>query len=143
MTTATGRPPGQPAPDLTWRRFGKLVVTHRLPNDGRRSLWSCVCDCGKTVSVLGQNLVRKTKPTHSCGCLRQAAMITNLHRMRAARNAQLTKLREARLAGLAAARTAATEAREDYRLREARRERERNAAAADLAQALGYLTGGK
>ncbi len=136
-------PGGQPAPDLTWLRFGRLVVTHRLPNAGRRSLWSCKCDCGKTAAVLGQNLTRKRAPTQSCGCIRQEAVISNLHRMRAARNAQLTKLREARAAGIAKAQKAATVAREDFRVRMAREERERQAAALDLAQAMGYMTGGK
>jgi hypothetical protein len=136
-------PGGQPAPDLTWLRFGRLVVTHRLPNSGRRSLWSCRCDCGKTAAVLGQNLTRGKAPTRSCGCIRQESVITNMHRMRAARNAQLSKLREARAAGIVKAQAAATKAREDFRVRMAREERERESAALDLAQALGYLTGGR
>lgn len=136
-------PSGQPAPDLTWQRFGRLVVTHRLPNAGRRSLWSCQCDCGQTAAVLGQNLVRTKKPTRSCGCIRQEAVITNMHRMRAARNAQITKLREARAAGIVKAQAEATRAREDYRVRTAREERERESAALDLQAALGYMTGGK
>ena len=134
---------GQPAPDLTWQRFGRLIVTHRLPNSGRRSLWQCQCDCGKTAAVLGQNLTRKRAPTQSCGCIRQEAVISNMHRMRAARSAQITKLREARAAGIVKAQKAATVAREDFRVRMAREERERQAAALDLQACLGYPTGGE
>ncbi len=139
----TRNPGGRPSPDLTWRRFGRLVVTHRLPNSGRRSLWACQCDCGKTAAVLGQNLTRGKAPTRSCGCIRQEAVITNMHRMRAARNAQLSKLREARAAGIVKAQAAATVAREDFRVRAAREERERQAAALDLQACLGYPTGGE
>jgi hypothetical protein len=139
----TRNPGGRPSPDLTWLRFGRLVVTHRLPNSGRRSLWACQCDCGKTAAVLGQNLTRGKAPTRSCGCIRQEAVITNMHRMRAARNAQLSKLREARAAGIVKAQAAATVAREDFRVRAAREERERQAAALDLQACLGYPTGGE
>ena len=134
---------GRPAPNLLERRFGRLVVTARLPNSGKHSLWSCQCDCGKTTAVLGQNLTRSKAPTKSCGCIRQEACISNMHRMRAARNAQITKLRAAREAGLAPRAKKETEVRDDYRAREAKREKEAQSAAADLARALGYLTGGK
>ena len=53
--------------DLRDRRFGKLVV---LEDTGRRKsrrpIWSCRCDCGKTVEVLGKYL--RNGDTKSCGC---------------------------------------------------------------------------
>lgn len=54
--------------DLTWRRFGRLVV---ISGDGRNNkgehLWFCKCDCGGTVTTSGRNLRRGD--TRSCGCL--------------------------------------------------------------------------
>lgn len=54
--------------DLTGKRFGRLVV---LSSDGycaksHSFKWICLCDCGKTKTVLGGNL--KTGKTVSCGC---------------------------------------------------------------------------
>ena len=55
--------------DLTGKRFGRLIVLERGPNQGgRNTIWVCKCDCGKTVKVLGNNL-RAEQGTRSCGCL--------------------------------------------------------------------------
>ena len=56
--------------DLTWRRFGRLVVVRF---DGfHKNLypkWICRCDCGKIKSCFSTNLLEgKTK---SCGCKRR------------------------------------------------------------------------
>jgi hypothetical protein len=51
-------------------RFGRLIVLSRsteIPGDKRGSHWSCVCDCGKEVTVRC-NLLR-TGRKKSCGCL--------------------------------------------------------------------------
>jgi hypothetical protein len=65
------------APDLTGRRFGRLVVKERAGSDKRgNALWLCVCDDGNKKTVLGLDLAKGH--TKSCGCLRQEmAVITN------------------------------------------------------------------
>jgi hypothetical protein len=49
------------------RRFGRLRVEARSPNQGRQPAWQCICDCGKTKIASGSNLRRGL--TQSCGCL--------------------------------------------------------------------------
>jgi hypothetical protein len=46
------------------QQFGRLYV---LSKGG--GYWICICDCGKTVNVVPQNL--ETGATKSCGCLRK------------------------------------------------------------------------
>lgn len=54
--------------DLLNKRFGKLTVTKRLPNNKwGQSAWLCKCDCGKNSIVDGNNL--RNNHTKSCGCL--------------------------------------------------------------------------
>lgn len=59
-------------------RFGRLVVTERLPSvRGGHSMWRCLCDCGQTTNVLGTSL--RKGATKSCGCLnRELASGLNL-----------------------------------------------------------------
>lgn len=53
--------------DLTGRRFGRLAVISRAPNDARNVVrWHCECDCGETISAYRGNLLRAK--TTSCGC---------------------------------------------------------------------------
>lgn len=53
--------------DLTGQRFGKLVVIeHAGKAKCGLTQWECLCDCGKTITVIGNNLVRNH--TKSCGC---------------------------------------------------------------------------
>ncbi len=55
--------------DLTNRRFGKLlVVSDTGRRKSRRPIWKCLCDCGKSVEVLGKYLL--VGDTKSCGCYR-------------------------------------------------------------------------
>lgn len=52
-------------------RFGRLVVVGEGPrtrNENRRTL-QCRCDCGNTSNVIIRDLIKKRKPTMSCGCL--------------------------------------------------------------------------
>lgn len=64
------------AADILGRRFGRLVVRARAGSakapHGTRARWSCLCDCGATVVVLGEHL--RAGRTRSCGCLRKARM---------------------------------------------------------------------
>jgi len=64
--------------DLTHRRFGLLVVLGLSPRrwgkGTQHRLWFCQCDCGAPPKeILGFSLLRKKKPTRSCGCLRAEA----------------------------------------------------------------------
>lgn len=52
--------------DLTGKKFGKLTALQRLPNQGRRTIWECKCECGNIVSVRTENL--RSGHTTSCGC---------------------------------------------------------------------------
>lgn len=59
--------------DLTGRKYGKLTVIRQaedfVGNDGKhRTKWSCVCECGGKLDVLGCNLKRGN--SQSCGCTR-------------------------------------------------------------------------
>lgn len=66
--------------DLTGKRFGRLTVTGENPSPyistgGKPTRrWDCVCDCGKRVTVLQNQLTTKRNPTTSCGCSR---LLTN------------------------------------------------------------------
>jgi len=56
--------------DLTGQRFGRLVVIERAENDKRgKAMWTCQCDCGKRITVLGCHL--RSGHTQSCGCFSQ------------------------------------------------------------------------
>lgn len=66
---------GRQCSDLTDRRFGRLTVIERLPEDhvmpcgSHVPLWLCVCDCGVETVVLSRSLL--SGRTRSCGCIRQ------------------------------------------------------------------------
>jgi hypothetical protein len=65
--------PGRPLRRLEGQRFGRLTVLSRSAHQPHHNAcWTCRCDCGKTVRVTGNNLVRVV--TRSCGCLRQEHM---------------------------------------------------------------------
>lgn len=58
--------------DLTGQRFGRLVVNSRaenkVDNSGRkRTMWNCMCDCGKSIIVESSHL--KSGHSKSCGCI--------------------------------------------------------------------------
>jgi len=57
---------GRSIPDLTGRRFGRLVVIKFAGIRTKGSVWLCRCDCGNERIVRRINLFGKTK---SCGCL--------------------------------------------------------------------------
>ncbi len=55
--------------DLLHRRFGKLTVIEdagTTTGSHKRAKWVCQCDCGRTVTMLGQSLTAGL--TVSCGC---------------------------------------------------------------------------
>lgn len=53
--------------NLSGKRFGRLVISHRVENRGHRVFWHCICDCGTGVEVWSAKL--KNNNTRSCGCL--------------------------------------------------------------------------
>lgn len=55
--------------DLTGKRFHKLTVLRRSDRTRRNTvLWDARCDCGREVSVAGNNL--RSSNSQSCGCLK-------------------------------------------------------------------------
>lgn len=54
--------------DIIGKKFGRLTVATRLPNEKGRSSWYCVCSCGGFKIINSKALV--TGQTASCGCLR-------------------------------------------------------------------------
>lgn len=55
--------------DLTGHRFGRLTVVGYLKRESKRSLWSCICDCGNKKAVWPGSL--KSGNSKSCGCLQK------------------------------------------------------------------------
>jgi hypothetical protein len=63
-------------PDLTGKKFGRLLVLKRAQSRHNRATWLCICDCGKTKIVLGRHLrIGKTK---SCGCIRRELALKSI-----------------------------------------------------------------
>jgi hypothetical protein len=65
--------------DMTGRRFGRLVVTGRGPDDKREARWHVRCDCGNLALERGSRL--RSGRRISCGCLGKenhlAAIVTH------------------------------------------------------------------
>ncbi len=57
--------------DLTEKRFGKLTAKRMAGRFGlsQKIKWECLCDCGSSTLVAGDNL--RNKITESCGCLQK------------------------------------------------------------------------
>lgn len=53
--------------NLINKRFGRLVVIERAPNQGRYVCWKCQCDCGEQCIIKADSL--SSGKTQSCGCL--------------------------------------------------------------------------
>lgn len=61
--------------DLTGSRYGHLTVIERnIERSGKRTMWTCVCDCGKRFVADGSNI--RSGKTRSCGCRKQGYDIT-------------------------------------------------------------------
>lgn len=59
--------------DISGRKFRRLTATGRMPGlFGGHVLWSCLCECGGTISASSQNI--RTGHTQSCGCLQKEVM---------------------------------------------------------------------
>lgn len=55
--------------NLTGLRFGRLLVAEKARvklTKSKNAEWSCLCDCGSTVTILSSNLIQGR--SNSCGC---------------------------------------------------------------------------
>lgn len=63
------------AENLIGKKFGKLTVVERAPNNKQgKAMWKCVCDCGKEKKkpVTGHEL--KVGIVRSCGCIKSESL---------------------------------------------------------------------
>ena len=58
--------------DLVGKKYGRLTVIEFVEIKNHKTYWKCVCDCGLTVIVTGNNL--RSGNTISCGCLHREAV---------------------------------------------------------------------
>ena len=71
-------------PDLTGRRFGRLLVQSQgmeIMGGRRQSVCRCLCDCGREVRVAASHLCKADgtppkQPTLSCGCAKTLGDLT-------------------------------------------------------------------
>ena len=75
--------------DLTGRKFGRLTVLKREKPINKRTLWLCVCDCGKEVIVESYNL--RKGHTQSCGCF-QAEATSKANKTHGLRNTRVYRI---------------------------------------------------
>lgn len=54
--------------DISGQKFGRLTVKS-LSHVKKNAYWTCICDCGKEIVAIGNNL--KRMKTLSCGCLKR------------------------------------------------------------------------
>lgn len=75
--------------DITGQKFGRLTAiryTGKRTKCGHNAIWTCLCDCGKTVEATGSDLRLGRKI--SCGCAKQDRM-SMLNRTHGRRNERL------------------------------------------------------
>lgn len=61
---------GKQRTDLSGKRVGRITVISRShPGKNYVWYWLCRCDCGTKKHIAHTDLVRKDRPTRSCGCL--------------------------------------------------------------------------
>jgi hypothetical protein len=65
--------------DRTGIRYHRLVAIERDGYYFEAAAWKCICDCGKVVTVGGQNLTSGN--TKSCGCLNSEKIIERNKRL--------------------------------------------------------------
>lgn len=52
--------------DLTGQKFGRLTAISLAPNQGKKVMWKCICDCGTEKNVASTHL--RSGRVVSCGC---------------------------------------------------------------------------
>lgn len=64
------RAPSNAITGIAGQRFGLLTAEFMLPRTGKRTMWSCRCDCGQSCVARGAELVRGHKTNCGCATLR-------------------------------------------------------------------------
>ena len=54
--------------DLTGQKFGYLTALKKAPSKGKKTYWTCKCDCGNIKDIQTSHLT--SGATQSCGCLK-------------------------------------------------------------------------
>lgn len=62
------------SPDLTGRRFHRLLVVKEIDSDAKQRKWACKCDCGCETILTTHTLM--SGHTQSCGCIRSKKVST-------------------------------------------------------------------
>ena len=65
-------------PDISNKRFGRLIALHKTTGPDRATWWLVKCDCGVTKAVRATPLIKGA--TRSCGCLRRETSSANRRR---------------------------------------------------------------
>jgi len=65
-------------PDLVGKKYGKLLVLRWLSHDEKGHLWECLCDCGKTVQKLQNELLCNRSKKRPKSCNRHCNKVNNL-----------------------------------------------------------------
>ena len=55
--------------DLTGMKINRLTVLGLKETKNGKNYWNCECECGNKCVVRQDHLLRKERPTKSCGCL--------------------------------------------------------------------------
>lgn len=83
----------KPRPNLVGQKFGKLTVLASLPKDPTKprsgAPWSCLCDCGVTVTIRNEHMQHHRKSCGQCPKTAPAA----LHPFRHPRRVKGAKVR--------------------------------------------------
>lgn len=64
--------------DISGLRYGKLVVSRKVENIGKKVAWLCECDCGEGTTVTSSDL--RSGHTKSCGCLKGGKITHGMNR---------------------------------------------------------------
>lgn len=53
--------------EISGKKYGRLTVLYRAPNQGNKTAWEVECECGTRIAVRSDSL--RDGNTRSCGCL--------------------------------------------------------------------------
>lgn len=67
--------------DITGKRFGRLTVLGFSHMTGKRSYWTCRCECGKIVTLRKDHFAYSYSRVKSCGCLHREKSSERLRKM--------------------------------------------------------------